>query len=1068
MRSERYRPRRVAGAVLGLSVSAAMALGAIAPPAQAAPDAAPYTILFNNFEQGRIAPWTSSHEEIDVRGQRVAESIGLSHETSLQVTGRTQAAHGAAMPTADYVDGGNTYEVSIWSRLLPDEQPTDIVVSLENGGNTIELAKEEATANGWVEIKGTFDAPAEADTGRFIVSATSPTASYWLDDFLLTGFDAEAGSNIDDSVPLKSTLPFPIGAAGDARITEGAGEPTLSKHFNSVSAENHMKPEAWYDTNGNFVAVNPHADSLVNWANANDGRVFGHVMLWHSQIPAWFFESEDGVPLTDSEQDQEIFKDRIAEHIDNVAKYFADKYGPYGSAGNPIKAYEIVNEVVNDGNNPQLRNSRFYQILGEDFIEIAFRLSDAAFNDKYAAVGVDQPVTLFINEYGTEGGDGSGTKLQRYYDLVERMLDKGVPIHGVGHQFHTSLSRDVNNLKIALDKFADLDVVQAVTEFDVSIGDVNELNLIRQGHFVREAFDIFKEFHAQTDAIYSVTAWGLRDLGSWRYYEGAPLLFDNYFNAKWAYRGAAGLSVPTEPKSLNVFGGTVDLDSNATTDAAWNQLPPAVISEGASFGIRWAEDHLTVLVDIADEEEDATDSVSFEFAGGTHLVERDGAADIPAQVAETAAGWRVAAHVPAQGLTQGDVVKFNVLVTAGDEVSGWNDPGVSGELSLLEDLSTTEAVFAEESPLIDGEIDEVWEQAEPITTGKQVEGDDSAAAQVRTLWSDDGETLFVLAEVTDAEIDTSASADHEKDSVEIFIDAGNNKNGSYLPTDMQLRINALNELSFGSGPASQSERVESAVELTDNGYVVEAAIDLLELGGPDTFHGFDAQVNDAENGRRIGVKNWADATGDSWQNTARWGVIHLAPVEASHDRNMSLDKDQVEPGEEVNAELTDFAPQEEVELVLVADAVEPAAGELTPLAANEVTLLASVTVDEQGAATATFVIPGETEPGDYVIEARVDGATVAASSLVITAAAADPGDEDPGGDISPGDETDDQDGPGDTPDSGADSNAGGSDADQAKNLPRTGANIAVLLGASLLLFLVGGGALALRRRGNHL
>src|SRR5690625_7302211 len=135
-----------------------------------------------------------------------------------------------------------------------------------------------------------------------------------------------------------------------------------------------------------------------------------------------------------------------------------------------------------------------------------------------------------------------------------------------------------------------------------------------------------------------------------------------------------------------------------------------------------------------------------------------------------------------------------------------------------------------------------------MTTGKQVEGDDSAAEQVRTLWSDDGETLFVLAEVTDAEIDTSASADHEKDSVEIFIDAGNNKNGSYLPTDMHLRINALNELSFGSGPASQSERVGSAVELTGDGDVVEAATDLLESGRPDTIHGFDAQVNDVDKG----------------------------------------------------------------------------------------------------------------------------------------------------------------------------------------------------------------------------
>src|SRR5690625_7884368 len=99
---------------------------------------------------------------------------------------------------------------------------------------------------------------------------------------------------------------------------------------------------------------------------------------------------------------------------------------------------------------------------------------------------------------------------------------------------------------------------------------------------------------------------------------------------------------------------------------------------------------------------------------------------------------------------------------------------------------------------------------------------------------------------------------------------------------MQLRINALNELSFGSGPASQSERVESAVEWTGDGDVVEAAIDLLELGGPDTIHGVGAQVNDAENGRRIGGNKWACATDDRWQHSDSGGVYTINTAEASH------------------------------------------------------------------------------------------------------------------------------------------------------------------------------------------
>src|SRR5665648_947299 len=86
--------------------------------------------------------------------------------------------------------------------------------------------------------------------------------------------------------------------------------------------------------------------------------------------------------------------------------------------------------------------------------------------------------------------------------------------------------------------------------------------------------------------------------------------------------------------------------------------------------------------------------------------------------------------------------------------------------------------------------------------------------------------------------------DRVKDSVEIFVDAGNVNNGPYRPEDVQIRVNYLNEVSLDHGDDAAS-RLLTATAVVDGGYVVEAAIDLLDTGGAGTFHGLDVQVVDA-------------------------------------------------------------------------------------------------------------------------------------------------------------------------------------------------------------------------------
>src|SRR5690606_37943583 len=84
-----------------------------------------------------------------------------------------------------------------------------------------------------------------------------------------------------------------------------------------------------------------------------------------------------------------------------------------------------------------------------------------------------------------------------------------------------------------------------------------------------------------------------------------------------------------------------------------------------------------------------------------------------------------------------------------------------------------------------------------------------------------------------------------------------------------------NEQSYGG--AASSENFTTVTRLTDDGYVVEAAIKLNFAAKKGMVIGFDGQVNDDQNddGSRDSVSIWEDASGQSYQNTSRIGVLEF-------------------------------------------------------------------------------------------------------------------------------------------------------------------------------------------------
>ena len=173
------------------------------------------------------------------------------------------------------------------------------------------------------------------------------------------------------------------------------------------------------------------------------------------------------------------------------------------------------------------------------------------------------------------------------------------------------------------------------------------------------------------------------------------------------------------------------------------------------------------------------------------------------------------------------------------------------------------------SPIIDGQIDEVWKTAY-VYTPKHVSGNLSTEASFRVLWDDNA--IYVLAEVKDKQLSAQSNTPYMQDSVEIFLDENNDKSKEFGPDDVQYRVNYQN---FRTVDKGDPNRFYTASRITDNGYIIEARIALKNKAENGQVMGIELQVNDAIGSNRAGTLNLFDGTGMAWDNTALFGEVIL-------------------------------------------------------------------------------------------------------------------------------------------------------------------------------------------------
>jgi endo-1,4-beta-xylanase len=321
---------------------------------------------------------------------------------------------------------------------------------------------------------------------------------------------------------------FSIGVAVSPRSITGEEGKFILKQFNSLTPENVMKPGPIHPEENRYHWDG--ADAIVNFAHQNHLKVRGHTLCWHQQTGDWFFKDTDGKLVS-----KEVLLQRLHDHINAVVSRYKGK----------VYAWDVVNEAIDDDPKNFLRNSLWYQICGEDFIIKAFEYAHSA----------DPEAVLFYNDYNTERPE----KRDRVFKLLQSLVDKKVPINGVGLQGHWSIFEpSENELKEAIQKFSSLGLQVQITELDVSVYAWEKLNRARRAGETdeytpllekqqTEKYDmVFRVFRENKKTITGVTFWNVSDRNTWldfypvRGRKNYPLLFDQQYKPKKAYYKVTG------------------------------------------------------------------------------------------------------------------------------------------------------------------------------------------------------------------------------------------------------------------------------------------------------------------------------------------------------------------------------------------------------------------------------------------------------------------------------------------------------------------------------------------------
>ena len=353
-------------------------------------------------------------------------------------------------------------------------------------------------------------------------------------------------------------------------------EKLILQEFNSMTFGNELKPAynmGWNSAEATedylpFV-INDNAKRMLDFARDNGMKVRGHVLVWHSQCANEAF-CKGYKPVT-VPTDPEILKVRPFmkrfEKLDPVC--FVDRdtmlkrlksyigscmeYMYKNGYASTIYAWDVVNEAIElmDKTPTGLRNSYWYQIIGEDFIYWAFKFAKEAIDEYALKYAPDYGITtdshselkkikplLFYNDYNEFHPDKKEAiiaALERRTDEHGSILGENL-IDGIGMQGHLSDNNNIEEYVKALKDYSKLVDVVHITELDVKCTCLNINKYYYQAMFYKNLFEALVKANSEGARLKCVTFWGLTDDNSWKA-ESNPLIFNKNLSRKKAFDG---------------------------------------------------------------------------------------------------------------------------------------------------------------------------------------------------------------------------------------------------------------------------------------------------------------------------------------------------------------------------------------------------------------------------------------------------------------------------------------------------------------------------------------------------
>ncbi len=352
----------------------------------------------------------------------------------------------------------------------------------------------------------------------------------------------------------------------------------VAREFNSITCENEMKPESILGTSPNLSSDTDEygdripvldfskADAILDFAldynktHPNDlFQVRGHVLVWHSQTPTWFFR--EGYSSNGDYVSKEQMLYRLEWYIKSVMEHFDGEESPYKGL---IYAWDVVNEQIepNDYNrdtNPGClrlyhngQPTDWYQVFGGDYSYITQAF---VFANRYAPA----TVKLFYNDYN----DSDVSKVSYICSLIEIIkATEGARIDGMGMQGHYGIDWNYAiQIEKAIRKYSEHVSEIQITELDLQASSgfthfMLDEEYEKQAKWYGTLFDMFARVdHEDGIDITSITFWGTHDSASWLNdpsnvgggadgRDQSPLLFDDLMQPKPAYYRVLGIEEP--------------------------------------------------------------------------------------------------------------------------------------------------------------------------------------------------------------------------------------------------------------------------------------------------------------------------------------------------------------------------------------------------------------------------------------------------------------------------------------------------------------------------------------------